>query len=632
MTESAPLTERRTGFWTVLAALLATTVALALLSQMMLGSPCLAVLAAVAVLAYPFWLTLHEAFLFRRRVLLEGVTQTDGRVRRWFWRGRIVGFLLIFPALLLALLLLAVSVRLSVAYWVLLVLDGILLALLYAALRSRAGREIRADRIGVALRRWPLGLLNGVLLTAALFGLNFAVLGAPDLREVPWYLAAEQGYNAISGVLACPGLGALAGFLAAVEYGSWALAQQFIPTLALPEWELLAWILFVLQLGFLAYLITHLYLGVLTALDAWTGGAESFLDASTSMRSFVLAILILALPSVYAVLKLRDLDPQALAPVASEALGWVDPCRRPDPEWQRLQTDWQAQWDTDLAALEAEVAERVDAELDELFSHLESGVDAYLDWYFTLLGEYQRLAALAAGDLATRLAERFEAHVFTDTDFAARLETLETHLTDHTFSMLAHLSEAGVQQFGEQLRAHPCGVHFGHGGLVPALERDLWRAGGAAAGASGAGVGTAVLAKKVVASTMAKLAAKESMQVAAMVAAKLAAKKGAGVLAAGLTGAALCAASGPIAVACGVGAAAVTWVALDKAALAIDSRLSRDRMRADILEVLEQEKAALRAALVLRQQAVVAAATEQLVPTTDGLFIPARDRFNPRIP
>jgi hypothetical protein len=60
-------------------------------------------------------------------------------------------------------------------------------------------------------------------------------------------------------------------------------------------------------------------------------------------------------------------------------------------------------------------------------------------------------------------------------------------------------------------------------------------------------------------------------------------------------------------------------------ALEIDEALSRDEMRAEILSVLAEEKAALRALLNERHSRLIAALTAEIQTTVDGLFIPARD-------
>jgi hypothetical protein len=76
--------------------------------------------------------------------------------------------------------------------------------------------------------------------------------------------------------------------------------------------------------------------------------------------------------------------------------------------WCRLDSRLQAAAGEALAAADA----RIDRALDAFFSRAEQGVDAYLDWYFTVIGEYQRLAAVVAGDFGALMADQLNRHLF----------------------------------------------------------------------------------------------------------------------------------------------------------------------------------------------------------------------------
>jgi len=69
----------------------------------------------------------------------------------------------------------------------------------------------------------------------------------------------------------------------------------------------------------------------------------------------------------------------------------------------------------------AQADQAVDAALDDLFADVERAVDRYLDWYFTVIGEYERLLASVAGDFAAAMSERLEQELFGTTRFTDRL-------------------------------------------------------------------------------------------------------------------------------------------------------------------------------------------------------------------
>lgn len=608
------------GLW-----LLLTLLGVWILTELVRMAPCWAVALAVLLVAYPIWLAQREAFVFKRRVLLTGATHTDSRLRRWLWQGRIGSILLIIPSLLLAVLVLVVMLRLSAWHWLVLVVDVAFLTWMYHWLQQHVQREVRPEMVGVFVRRWPLWLANMAFLGLVFLILNFFVLGAPDLRFTPWLEVLTQSFHTYQESVACPALGLGVGLLGSLEQTSWALAQQFIPQLPGIEWRLLAWMVFLLQLGVLALLITTLQLGVLAMVEYRALRIETLTGESTLSRTFILTILLLAVPFMFAAHQLRDLDLQALADASQERWVWLDPCQAQQEELDAFKAEVAAELSAEQEELLAQTETRIDQELEAVFARMEAGVDAYLDWYFTVTGEYQRLAALVVGDFAAMMAARLERHLFTETDFEQRLSALDAELRATTQQYLTELRATTQARLGQVMATDACHASSVDLTTFANLERDAWRAGGAAAGGSATGVATVALAKKVMAGTMAKVAIQETAQIAVTTAAKMAAKKGTGVLAAGIGGAALCAATGPGAVLCGLGAATAAWLTIDHIAIGIDERLSRETMRADILAALQLEKEELREVLQASHRLLILQGVQALEDDLGRPFIPARD-------
>ena len=46
--------------------------------------------------------------------------------------------------------------------------------------------------------------------------------------------------------------------------------------------------------------------------------------------------------------------------------------------------------------------------VDQAFNLLENNVDGYLDWYYSLVGEYTRIMTLLAGNLENHMADKLE--------------------------------------------------------------------------------------------------------------------------------------------------------------------------------------------------------------------------------
>lgn len=107
--------------------------------------------------------------------------------------------------------------------------------------------------------------------------------------------------------------------------------------------------------------------------------------------------------------------------------------------------------------------------------------------------------------------------------------------------------------------------------------------------------------------------------------ARVIAKRG-GSIASGVgTATALCSPAGPFAAACGLTAGIATWFAIDKAMIAYDEARYREQMRAEILELLNQQKNGLKAALKKSHDVALMQMMDRMYQNIDRAFIPAQD-------
>jgi hypothetical protein len=384
-------------------------------------------------------------------------------------------------------------------------------------------------------------------------------------------------------------------------------------------------VLFLLQVTLLSLFFTRLLIGVIAQVESRREQAESFIGDSALTKTFIGTIVVLALLSSYAATQLRDIDPSQFSLPVETIAQWIDPCHTQDEASAETQAALRAQLQANQVKIDQAMATRIDREVDLLFAPVEAAVDDYLDWYFTLAGEYQRLATLVAGDFVSFMAEELETRLFEESGFHGRLSAIEQALQTDTLNQLTSVAGGLRDTLNERIQQNPCiGLHFDTTAWAD-VERDLWRSGAAGTTGAAVGVATTLLSKKVVTAVVAKIGAKKSIQAAGAMLAKLAAKKGGGALAAAAGGTAVCAPAGLAAIACGIAAGAATWLAVDKAAIEIDEALSRDTMRADMLAAIAEEKAALKVALRERQQLLMTSLGQQLQTTIDNQFIPARD-------
>ena len=269
---------------------------------------------------------------------------------------------------------------------------------------------------------------------------------------------------------------------------------------------------------------------------------------------------------------------------------------------------------------------RIEQELDALFAGLEPGVERYLDWYFTVIGGYQRLAAVVTGDFAESMTQALERYLFEDTGFAEGLERAHAQIADTALAEMTELGGALGLTVRERMLQNTCALGALDLSELGNLDRDRMRVSAAAGTGAVAGVVTVkALSKQTATAVAAKLATKKGFQAAAAVAGKAAAKKGGSVLLSAAGAAAVCSPGGPLAAVCGILAGTVTWLAVDKALVEVDEALFREQMRSEMLEVLALEQAHIERALSAHNRSAIEAMSMKLQDAIDRVFVPVRD-------
>lgn len=597
--------------------LLATSVLL-LCADMITPAPCWAVFALLSLVAFPIWQYRTEYLLFRRRLVLAGAARPASWLRALLWRGAVTKGVQAVVSMFLAWVLLALVAALTPLHGYVLVADAIFLSLLAGPVTRQLQGDIKDRHTGVIARRWPLFLINGIVLSVAMVMLDFFVTGSADTRHMEWQKLAGQEFMTLRDAAGCLLWGVSAGALAVLEALSWHFSELLIPNLPDVASRLGAWLFFLLRAVALAWLYTALLLGISVFLDKREARRAGRPAQSLASRSFIITIILLALPFFYASVKLNAFDPGIFR--AGEHAS--DPCRADDAGREQLVM----KLDMALANERDQAIESVDSSIDRglenIFTDIEAGVDDYLDWYFTVTGEYQRLAAVFTGDVATAMSEKLEEHLFAQSDFGERLESLDGRLENLSSGWFAQLAPS----LGSELENAPCAI--GRVDLAPLmqLDRDNLRASSALASGVGAGIVTSkVLAKKTAAAVVGKVAAKKSFYTGAAVITKILAKKGSSTaLSAGL-GATLCAPAGPVAILCGVAAGLVTWLAVDKALIEFDETYNREEMRTDILETLDEQREILRMQLREKHYLQIDRLAARMNNALQRTFIPYND-------
>ncbi len=256
-----------------------------------------------------------------------------------------------------------------------------------------------------------------------------------------------------------------------------------------------------------------------------------------------------------------------------------------------------AQTGSQLAALQAQACRR----LSQVRALTEPGVDAYLDWYFSLGAEWARLAAMLAGDADLLMRVKFEQLALQSPVVSSTLDAVQRDYTAQWDATMRAQSSAVALLESQRLvltdrQCHPV--------VTSAASPTLLRLQGNSTRLA-ASSGAALVAGTFAGTVAAKAMGKASMKAASKLLVKAAAKKGIGKAGAAAAGAALGTVVAPglgTAIGAGVGAAVglALGAGIDLALLAAEEKLTRDDMRRDLLAAVDESLAPYRSTFSCR--------------------------------
>lgn len=539
-----------------------------------------ALAAAVIALGWVAYQYLASVGLIRRHAFLSHVAREDSGFRRLFWRARVLRARLAVAAMVTAALALVLSARLATHEWAALGASILSFAALLGPVSRRCATQfVPQYRFALALRTtfW----INLVLVATALAVVQVVWIEVPATHHATLGEVVSAAFAAEAARAAVPQVGWLLGLNAATSDAIWHLMQVASPAAADHRW------LYVLACGLVlawnALQLGAVWLVLLGVLALARRAAEARAAGGRVTRAgYGWGVLLVLLAGALA----WQLDPRSGGPGAAPVAG-ADPCAQEERQLARRARGA-------LAGQQAQFLARVDgivdAGVERAYAQAEEGVERFLDWNFSLAGQYQQLyflAASAAG--ADTLAAQVGAKIdgFVHAGLHPALEALGDEMEAELAASIAAVYRRHDAYLDTLLAGARCVDDAGPTvGFEQYMRKSLVGA-GAGAGIVAAGLsarlGSRVVSRAAVARALSATAARFSGRA---VAAGEASSAGA-----------LC---GPLAPACVPAIGVATWLAVDLLLNAADEALNREALRAELLAVLEADKAALRQALGAR--------------------------------
>ena len=371
--------------------------------------------------------------------------------------------------------------------------------------------------------------------------------------------------------------------------------------------------------GFIAFLATLVTLALIAAYAVFLGGAQlarEQLAATADEREEVSLIEIVI-----------DGEARLLRPETAVA----------------LVPGLSARLEERMPAVLAEMQETIDTRVDAAFAPALERVPSFTDWYYSLRGEYTRYLQALTDDLPGFMARKFTEEVIDPSGLEEDLNGLQAELntqlaerlaaeTDWALGILKTLTaQASIPADSPDHRTEVAGTVSLDQVIRDSLavsEAEIGRAALTALAATGAGTVVAtglgtVLVKKVVGKVMGTSGMKLAVSLLGKLLLKTGVKSG-GSTAAAAAGVTVCAPGGLLAIGCGVVAAGVVWLLVDKAFIEMEEAIDREAFEAEIRAAMIEERDGLKARLAASYESAIrkqyAEFARQLVTRTPGVL------------
>ena len=275
--------------------------------------------------------------------------------------------------------------------------------------------------------------------------------------------------------------------------------------------------------------------------------------------------------------------------------------------------------------VEAELARR----LDHLFGAMEQRVPDFLDWHYSLRGEYTRLGLWALGGLGVLDEDRVREEALgrlVPADLDTELELLGLAL-DHRLAQQAHRTREGWlaeltelldrRQVPSPLETPDTAIRLDAlGARLTGYEDPEFLRRLSASHLVAGGVMAAPLA--------ARLAGRQALAGSGRAATARGATRAARAGTGAGTGAAVCAPGGPLALGCAVAAGAAAWLATDWLLLGLDETLNREEREAQLRQSLAELRGEMEQEMLAAWEGTLEHQFAGMRGEITATFVPAR--------
>lgn len=594
------------------------------------GTPLL-LMASIVLGGFAYFYAI-EMRMFTRQAVAELGAREGGWIYRLLYRGTFTKLFTLILCVCFAASFLLHANQMPLYIWLSLYLDAGVIVLLLRQVQPLAEGQSRPVSFGLFGRK--LTSLANLLTMGLIVTVTSFFMPVEDLRSFGMSESFLMGWNAIQNQGLDPVLSIWAGAISGADQATWNLMQQLSQQNFASGWKILAWsIFFIVQVVYLM-VIHYAMLGTMVVAEQ-TGWANALLGKTRAAKwgwgIFFLLMLIWMGAGVAFDLKLAHFPTPntpihfGTAPIRTITIDLCDENGKREQASEAVASSVSEQADKEQEQFKKAMDDAIDSHVNAAFANAFRGVDRYLDWYFTITGEWERIGTLAVGDVGMLMQDKMETLIMKQSGAEALLASTNTAITNQAQKQLAAAGKRVVATIKQNVKVAKCASSQKITIALPELSRDVDRMAFATSTALATGF---VVSKTAGAAIATKLAASASSKLAAKMIAKMAAKaamQSASSWAGAATGAVAGLSCGPLALVCSTVLGVTGFIGVDALFMKGDEILNRTDIRNDLIRQLGLQRDALRAQIKEQVHQTGNAYFLQLKTKTNAMFVPARN-------
>jgi len=577
-----------------------------------IGSSPLLLLTA-AILGWFAYCYVIEWVMLSRRAIAEVGTKQTGWLYRLLHNGSLSKVATGTICMFLSVSFLMHSNQMPSYLWFWIYMDVFIITALLHWLQPHIEAQGKPITFGIFGRKLTF-IINLSVLSLLIIATSFFI-PVEDLRDFGVWESFSMGWDSISSQGLHPLLTLWAAMIAGVDHATWNLMQQISQQSVAIAWKLLGWLGFFIIQSLYIVIIQAAMLGTMASAEK-KGWADAMLGKSKAAKwgwgTFYLLIAIWLLLNLMFDLNQQERPSQGLLSSIQPPIHLattpgktitIDPCKNTAIQASSRSAAGVAidgQIDQEKSSYIKSIDEKIDTQVNVAFTKAITGVNAYLDWYFTITGEWERLGGLLTGDVGKLMQDKMHETIINNSGFEVALLDARGGISKVAQESLSRASQQVLIVVKTQWEIQPCSTEQKINVVLPELSRDVQRLLLTSSTAVTAGV---IVGKSIGAAVTTKLAASATSKLAAKLLAKAAAKtaiKTAGGLTAGAVGAMSGLTCGPLAWICSPALAAVGFIGIDALFVEGDEIINRDTMRNDMTVSLVNEREKVK--LLMKEQ------------------------------